>query len=95
MKHNLFSIGVHFYTNTGKWRCTDVGQRTIIAIKIDKGTIVTMVDGVTTKRQTGYEGEDFSWLNGPPYAVAERVFDEYDLEGCSFADIREETHDSQ
>lgn len=23
-----------------------------------------------------------SWENGPPYAVAEHVFDEYDLEGC-------------
>jgi hypothetical protein len=22
-------------------------------------------------------------VNGPPYAVAESVFDEYDLEGCS------------
>jgi hypothetical protein len=25
---------------------------------------------------------DPSWLNGPPYAVAEFVFDEYDFEGC-------------
>ena len=26
--------------------------------------------------------EDQSWFNGPPYAVAERVFDEFDIEGC-------------
>ena len=26
--------------------------------------------------------EDVSWYNGPPYAVAETVFDEYDLGGC-------------
>ncbi len=26
--------------------------------------------------------EDPSWYNGPPYAVAETVFDEYDLEAC-------------
>lgn len=27
--------------------------------------------------------DDSSWLNGPPYAIAETVFDEYDIEGCS------------
>lgn len=26
---------------------------------------------------------DASWYNGPPYAVVELVFDEYDLGGCS------------
>ena len=26
--------------------------------------------------------DDASWLNGPPYAVAELVFDEYDLPVC-------------
>lgn len=30
-----FSIGLEFYTYTGKWRCTDVGTRTILAIKLD------------------------------------------------------------
>jgi hypothetical protein len=27
--------------------------------------------------------DDPSWYNGPPYAVAEVVFDEDDMEGCS------------
>lgn len=26
--------------------------------------------------------DDPSWLNGPPYAVSETVFDEYDIAGC-------------
>ncbi len=26
--------------------------------------------------------DDLSWFNGPPYAVAEVVFDENDMEGC-------------
>lgn len=26
--------------------------------------------------------DDDSWYNGPPYAVAEHVFDEYDQEDC-------------
>ena len=27
--------------------------------------------------------DDVSWYNGPPYAVVESVFDEYDQAGCS------------
>jgi len=27
--------------------------------------------------------DDHLWFNGPPYAVAENVFDEYDIEGCN------------
>ncbi len=27
--------------------------------------------------------DDASWYNGPPYAVAEHVFDEYDQEDCT------------
>jgi len=29
------------------------------------------------------QANDPSWLNGPPYALAETVFDEYDVEGCT------------
>ena len=63
MKHSDFEVGVEFFTATGKWRCTDLGSRTVIAIRLD-------------------HPEDVSWYNGPPYAVAETVFDEYDLGGC-------------
>ena len=58
-----FRIGLEFHTATGKWRCTDIGTRVIVAIKLDQ--------------------TDESWYNGPPYAVAESVFDEYDFGGCS------------
>ncbi|MGH9842910.1 MAG: hypothetical protein ACREEM_29580 [Blastocatellia bacterium] len=63
MTKDEFQIGLEFYTASGKWRCTDVGTRVIVAIKLDK--------------------TDESWYNGPPYAVAEAVFDEYDMGGCS------------
>jgi hypothetical protein len=63
MKHSEFKIGGEFTTGSGRWRCTDVGSRVIVAIKLDKG-------------------EDTSWYNGPPYAVAESVFDEYGFGGC-------------
>lgn len=73
MEHSDFSIGTVFYTGSGTWRCTDVGTRTIVAIKIS---------GVDPKN-----------LAGPPYSVAEDVFDEYDIEGCSL-DPKEFADDS-
>ncbi len=62
MQQRDFRIGLEFVTATGRWRCTDIGTRVIVAIRLD--------------------APDASWYNGPPYAVAEIVFDEYDLEGC-------------
>lgn len=35
LEHADFSIGREFWTETGRWRCTDVGARTICAIKLD------------------------------------------------------------
>ena len=64
MEHRDFTIGREFETATGTWRCTDVGTRTVVAIKVSD------------------HQDDPSWFNGPPYAVAEVVFDEYDLDGC-------------
>jgi len=49
-------------------RCTDIGTRVIVAIRIDD------------------HPDDPSWYNGPPYAVAESVFDEYDQQGSDFSD---------
>jgi hypothetical protein len=63
MNKDDFHIGLECYTGSGKWRCTDIGTRVIVAIKLDQ--------------------TDESWYNGPPYAVAESVFDEYDMAGCS------------
>lgn len=63
MNHSDFRIGEEFVTATGRWRCTDIGTRVIIAIQLG--------------------ASDSSWYNGPPFAVMEVVFDEYDLRGCS------------
>jgi len=35
MKHSNFKIGTEFMTAAGRWRCTDVGTRTIVAIRLD------------------------------------------------------------
>jgi hypothetical protein len=35
MKHSDFQIGTEFFTETGRWRCTDVGTRVIAAISLE------------------------------------------------------------
>jgi hypothetical protein len=69
MKHSDFRVGLEFVSGSGRWRCTDVGTRTITAIKLD-------------------HDHDSSWYSGPPYAVAEHVFDEHDIEALSPAPKR-------
>jgi hypothetical protein len=34
MEHKDFGIGDEFETDTGRWRVTDIGTRTVIAIRI-------------------------------------------------------------
>lgn len=36
MRHQDFGIGTEFRTAAGRWRCTDVGRRVIVAIKLDE-----------------------------------------------------------
>lgn len=36
MNKDDFSIGLIFYTGAGMWRCTDVGSRVIVAIKLNQ-----------------------------------------------------------
>ncbi|WP_296530116.1 hypothetical protein [Rhodoferax sp.] len=73
LAHADFFIGREFWTETGRWRCTDVGTRTICAISLERHQATTLhPDGVQTTGIT----DDPTWLDGPPYALAEHVFDE-------------------
>jgi hypothetical protein len=36
MTKEEIQIGQEFYTAAGKWRCTDIGTRVIVAIKLDQ-----------------------------------------------------------
>jgi hypothetical protein len=47
------------------WKVTDIGKRTVIAINV-------------TATMAEHAGDE-SWLRGPPYAIAEHVWDEYSL----------------
>ena len=62
MEHADFQIGMEFMTATGRWRVTDLGSRTVIAIRLNQ----------TDPRN----------YSGPPYSIAESVFDENDFGGC-------------
>ena len=84
MKHEEFRIGGAFWCGGRQWRSTDVGTRTIAAIRINGVEIGgTSPELRRTLNQAAAEAE--GWFNGPPYAVAEIVFDEYDIEGCSLS----------
>jgi hypothetical protein len=76
LEHADFYIDREFWTETGRWRCTDVGTRTICAISLEPHETVTLHEGGT---QTHGISDDPSWFNGPPYAVVEHVFDETDF----------------
>jgi hypothetical protein len=87
MRHSDFVVGETFWCGEREWRCTDIGTRTIVAICLDDAEVVEYSPGPpetkTTRILSRSEREARRWLNGPPYAVAENVFDEYDIEGCS------------
>jgi hypothetical protein len=72
-------IGDRFRTPTGVWRVTDVGTRTIAAIRVDQVTTATG-DGqhVTVRKLDEATAEAEGWFRGPPYAVVEYLFDEDD-----------------
>ncbi len=82
MELSDFVIGETFWTLHGAFRCTDIGTRVVVAVKLGPREIgrAERVDGEL--RITKRIDDDPSWLNGPPYAVEEVVFDENEMSGC-------------
>jgi hypothetical protein len=84
MRHADFYIGLEFFTSSGRWRCTDVGTRTICAISLDPHEVIEGTQGEQGNySERRYVTDDPSWLIGPPYKVTEQVFDEYDIDDCA------------
>jgi hypothetical protein len=79
MKHKDFEIGAEFWCSDRQWRCTDIGTRIITAIRIDSVNVGGTKPHVLDRAAAEAEG----WFNGPPYAVAESVFDEDSQKGCT------------
>lgn len=82
-----FKIDTEFVLNGKRYRVTDVGSRGVVAIRIDQVEVVRhhliSEGGGSTRRILPYdEADKDGWFNGPPYAVAEHVFDENDLPAC-------------
>jgi hypothetical protein len=81
--HSDFSIGVFFRCAEELWRCTDVGTRTVVAVQwtntylrmrsADTGQEYALLGPFDLRR------EKQDWTKGPPYLLAEQVFDENDF----------------
>lgn len=84
MKLIDFVIGEVFRCSERLWRCTDIGTRVVLAIRIDQVEVGGIADGVPKIFRTlAYnEAEAEGWFKGPPYAVAESVFDENNMSAC-------------
>lgn len=83
MEHSDFQIGMEFFTEAGKWRCTDVGTRVIVAISLEPRELVRTrrtANGECVEER--YVSDDPRDLVGPPYIVVEYVFNECSIEGC-------------
>ncbi len=82
MEHKDFQIGQEFWSAERLYRCTDVGTRTIVAIRIDQVKVAGTSPELhrTLDRKTA---EVDGWFNGPPYPVPETVFDEDDMPICT------------
>jgi hypothetical protein len=91
MKHSEFVIGEAFWCSERQWRCTDIGTRTIIAMRIDQVDVGS--NKPELRRTLNYaEAAAEGWFNGPPYACAEVVFDEDYMTGCTLKpDLEAET----
>jgi hypothetical protein len=69
LRDDLSALGIEgrFRCGGAEWIVTDIGIRSLSAIKIDE-------------KAKG----DPTWLNGPPYALEEVVFDTFDIEGIEY-----------
>ena len=82
MKHADFKIGGEFWCGGKRWRCTDIGTRTIVAIRVDKVEVASNIPELRrTLRRAEAEAE--GWFRGPSYAVVESVFDENSQVDCT------------
>ena len=78
MRHAEFTIGGTFWCGALQWRCTDIGTRTIVAIRIDR-VEVGSPDPDLRRALNRAEAEADGWFNGrlmrPPKACSMRTVD--------------------
>jgi hypothetical protein len=76
---------MEFWCGGQRWRCTDVGTRTVVGICLEPHEVSVTGDFEAGGTKPRTITTDDSWLAGPPYAVAEEVFDEHSIEGCTLS----------
>ena len=83
MKLSDFSIGAEFFTGSGRWRCTDIRTRVIVAISLEPRNLTrAKFDDDGKLVEENFISNDPNDLNGPPFMIAEHVFDEHGMQGC-------------
>ncbi|WP_315928878.1 hypothetical protein [Mesorhizobium sp. SP-1A] len=86
MELDEFEIGKDFECSGKTYRCTDIGSRSVVAIRVDRVETQTRHEDTTTRRVLDrWRADAEGWFRGPPYAILEMVFDEEDLELCTLA----------
>ena len=87
MQLSEFTIGQDFYMGGRAFRCTDIGSRVVVGIplehEIGKAKLGDFPDGGMLRKLNAVEAEREGWLKGPPYSVAEHVFDEQEILDCA------------
>lgn len=73
MKHSDFYIGREFFTGSGKWRCTDIGTRVIVAISLEPRNTTRVWTDESGDHEEHFVSNDPRDLIGPPYSVVESV----------------------
>lgn len=80
MKLEEFKIGEFFWTGSGKWKCYDIGTKTVIAIKWQKENAnITVTDGL------GNFDTEIMAIDpdsAPSYMLSHSNFYEDDFAGC-------------
>jgi hypothetical protein len=61
MTHADFHIGFEFFSESGRWRCTDIGTRVIIAIKL-QGDPQNWIGPPYSVEETVFDEYDFDGL---------------------------------
>ena len=82
-----FHIGMASWCSNKRWRCTDGGSRAIVTICLEPHEVVsveTNSSALRTRAAPRQVTDETDWLPGPPFAVAEQVFDEDVLEAVEY-----------
>ena len=80
MDKNEFQVGQEFYTNSGLWRCTDIGTRVIVAIYLNQDDV------------SNYNGPPFSI---PEHVFDEYDIEGCSLDAADFEENTDEPIKSQ